>query len=197
MYVDTNKFSLGSEIKIENNNADLVIDDEKIIVTNDYLITENIAKINLNISGGILGKTYIISAEINARKVDFKIIVQEKEDESNNKSGIINDIIPKESPINYVQSYYDNDRNIVIVSNNITNKQLIPHWLESRDLSTLSEKYAFYSIVADELSRIMIKEKRRKDKIAAISDPDELFNILSEEKNIMYKKLLHSFEEKQ
>lgn len=197
MYVDTNKFSLGSEIKIENNNADLVIDDEKIIVTNDYLITENIAKINLNISGGILGKTYIISAEINARKVDFKIIVQEKEDESNNKSGIINDIIPKESPVNYVQSYYDNDRNIVIVSNNITNKQLIPHWLESRDLSTLSEKYAFYSIVADELSRIMIKEKRRKDKIAAISDPDELFNILSEEKNIMYKKLLHSFEEKQ
>ena len=40
-------------------------------------------------------------------------------------------------------------------------------------------------------------EKRKKDKIAAISDPDELFNILSEEKNIMYKKLLHSFEEKQ
>lgn len=196
MYVDINKFNVGSIIEIENNNQDINVEYESIFVNEDQLVNENIARISLNITGGVLGKTYYISASINSRKVEFPIIVQESEDTPYNKSGIINDIISKESPVNYVQSYYDNDRNIVIVSNNIINKQQIGTWLEKNEYGNIMEKYAFYSILADELSRIMIREKSRSDKIAISSDPDEFFRVISEEKDNMYKLLLNSFEEK-
>lgn len=196
MYVDTNKFGFGSVIEIENNNSDIQVEYDSIKINEDQLVDGNIAKITLNITGGILGKTYYISANVNSRKIELPIIIQEKEDITNNKSGIINDILPKESPVNYVQSYYDNDRNIVIVSNNITNKQQINTWLEKQEYATTAEKYAFYNILAEELSRIMIREKNRADKIAISSDPDEFFRVISEEKDKMYKRLLKSFEEK-
>ena len=196
MYVDTNKFVIGSEIKIENSNSDIQIEDKNLLIKEEYLVNENIAKIPLDITGGILGKTYYITAVLNSRKIDFPIIIQDQEDTTKNKSGIINDIMPKESPVNYVQSYYDNDRNIIIVSNNITNKQQINGWLENREFNTLAEKYSFYIILADELARIMIREKSRADKIAISSDPDEFFRVISEEKDKMYKKLLKSFEGK-
>lgn len=195
MYVDINKFEVGSIIELENNNSDIQLEYEKIIVSEDQLVNDNIAKINLDITGGVLGKTYYISATLNSRTLEFPIIVQEKEDPTNNKTGIIKDILPKESPVNYVQSYYDNDRNIIIVSNNITNKQQIPTWLEKKEYATLAEKYAFYNVLSEELARIMIREKKRKDKIAISSDPDEFFRVISEEKDKMYKKLLKSFEE--
>ena len=195
MYVDTNKFGIGSIIEIENNSSEIQLEYENITVNENQLVNDNIAKITLNITGGILGKTYYISATLNTRKIEFPIIVQEKEDTTNNKSGIINDIIPKESPVNYVQSYYDNDRNIIIVSNNIANKQQISTWLEKKEYATIAEKFAFYSILSEELARIMIREKSRKDKIAISSDPDEFFRVISEEKDKMYKKLLKSFEE--
>lgn len=196
MYVDTNKFEIGSVIEIENNNSDIQLEYSNITINENQLINDNIAKITLNITGGVLGKTYYINANLNARKIEFPIIIQEKEDLTKNKSGIINDIIPKESPVNYVQSYYDNDRNIIIVSNNIANKQQIATWLEKQEYATISEKFAFYSILSEELARIMIREKSRKDKIAISSDPDEFFRVISEEKDKMYKKLLKSFEEK-
>lgn len=195
MYVDTNKFEIGSIIEIENNNSEIELEYENIVISTEQLVNDNIAKISLNISGGILGKTYYISAILNARKIEFPIIVQEKDDTTNNKTGIINDILPKESPVNYVQSYYDNDRNIIIVSNNVANKQQISTWLEKKEYATIAEKFAFYSILSEELARIMIREKSRKDKIAISSDPDEFFRVISEEKDKMYKMLLKSFEE--
>ena len=127
-------------------------------------------------------------------RLEYAFTERQRQDHSGN--AILRFIQEVLSPVNYVQSYYDNDRNIIIVSNNITNKQQINGWLENREFNTLAEKYSFYSILADELARIMIREKSRADKIAISSDPDEFFRVISEEKDKMYKKLLKSFEGK-
>ncbi len=195
MYVDINKFEIGSSIKLENNNKDIQLEYMNINISEEQLVNENIAKISLKIKGGILGKVYYITASLKNRKLEFPIIVQENEDNSKNNNGIINDIKPQSSPVNYVQSYYDNDRNIIIVSNNITNKHQIPNWLEKQQCSTIAEKYAFYSILSDELARIMIREKQQKDKMEMVSNPEAFFQVISEERDKMYKLILKSFGE--
>ena len=87
---------------------------------------------------------------------------------------------------------------IVIVSNNIINSMLLEKWLKSDGtrFESNSEKYYFYSIVAEELARIMLNEKKEKDKIQLSSNAEELINILSEEKDKMYKKILSCMENK-
>lgn len=197
MYVDTNKFPLGSVIKLSNSYDDIKLDSETITVVEDMLVTANIAKIDINITGGELGKQYDLGASINTREITLKIIVQENEDTTNNKDGFINDIIPKPASTDYVQSYYDDDNHIiVIVSNNVLNSMMLPNWIKTMEFKNDNEKLFFYNVLAEELARIMISKKSLGEMMEMTSDPDDLFNKLSLEKDIMYKKIIQSFENK-
>ena len=195
MYVDTSKFPLGSVIELNNSNNDIILDADSIVVSEEMLVSSNIAKIELPITGGKLGRQYDLTATINTREISLNIIVQENDDSTNNKDGLINDIIPKSASTDYVQSYYDDDNHIiVIVSNNVLNSMMLPNWIKTMEFKSDAEKYFFYNVLAEELARIMISKKSLGAMIEMASDPNDLFNKLSQEKDIMYKKIIQSFE---
>jgi len=195
IYVDIEKFPIGTTIILENNNQDLYLPETRINITQEHLISNTIAKIEVPISGGILNKTYTIDAYAKARHIELTVKVQLNEEKVEGNSGFINDIKASESSIDYVQSYFKKDeRTIIIVSNNIINSKLLSKWLKDKEFSSNYEKHFFYNVVAEELSRIMINQKKEKDKIQLSTSSEELINLLSEEKDKMYKKLLDSME---
>lgn len=167
LYVDINKYPIGTEIKFSSTNKKISINKGSLVLNGKDIIFENVAKIEVifrsdskDISGKIIANCKNFLAE-----ADIKIVESIKKDEG--KSGLVSGWQFINSPEADWQKYL-NPKNgkIFINSGNEINKQYFGDSATTKKVkdSKIFKKY-LAELISDEVAKFMVKKQIEKGQL--------------------------------
>lgn len=191
LYVDLNKHPIGSRIKVSCDHADIQLSENTYTVSENDLLTSDIAMINVEVAGGNDNTSAVIMAEVKTQQTDLKVLVRNKEESELNKSGFINDVVHK-STLDFVQSYFQSTTGEIVINDaNLINKVFLRSWFEGKNMGNEQKRY-IADICSIETAKLLIKKKVEKGKID-VTDFDVYMDELQKEKIKVFNIFLKVF----
>lgn len=167
LYVDTNKYPVGSEIKLSSTNKHIILNESSIVLSETNAIFENISRVdvefiskNPNISGKI-----IANCENHSVVADIEIV--ESIERSAGKSGLISGWDITDSPEADFQKYFHpKNGKIIINSGNLINKYYFGENVNEKKIQSnaICQKY-LAELISDEVAKFMVKKKIEKGQL--------------------------------
>lgn len=194
LYVDTNKYKIGSQIEFTINNSRIDLKNKKIILGNEHVIFENLAKIDVVFSSkhnDISGK---IIACCNNYTTEADIEISDSIKSNEGKSGLISGWEFNNNPEAEWQKYlHPKTGKIIINSGNLINKYYFGEEINQNkiDNNKVFQKY-LAELITDEVAKFMVKKQIDKGQLGrdyeeAIEEHQRRKNNLA---NIIYKYIV-------
>jgi len=160
LYIDTDKFKVGSKINLVSTEAGIKIDYTSISLSKNHLIFENIAVVPIYITGD-LGKRGKILASCNSYTAEAEVLVVDRDEEPIAKSGIITGWTTDNRPDQHWQKFkHPITGKIVINEGHHINKYYFGDELTEDKVKTniICQKY-LAELMTEEVAKFIIQEK--------------------------------------
>ena len=122
LYIDTTIFPVGTKVSLEGKG--LVLQANEIVLKEDDIVDNGIAKVIVKSTGGEIDKKYIITASCNDVETKLLVTVVESKDKESGAGGLISgfSIIPREDML-YQRCYRDPTNGIIYINSaNVINR---------------------------------------------------------------------------
>ena len=190
LYIDTEIIPIESTIEILC--EELECENNELVITEENMLNETIACINVVTNGGEIGKQYDVIAKSNDLSCISKITIIEPNHNDKNSGGLISDIQMKKDKM-YFQSFIDlSTRILYINSSNPINTRMM------KDLDNLDPENPKFNkeqtkylcdILATQAARFLVIEQTKKGDID-IDDPEDatgqILDLIQQHKNKIY-----------
>lgn len=190
LYIDTEIIPIESTIEILC--EELECENNELVITEENILNETIACINVVTNGGEIGKQYDVIAKSNDLSCISKITIIEPNHNDKNSGGLISDIQMKKDKM-YFQSFIDlSTRILYINSSNPINTRMM------KDLDNLDPENPKFNkeqtkylcdILATQAARFLVIEQTKKGDID-IDDPEDatgqILDLIQQHKNKIY-----------
>lgn len=192
LYFDKNTIPLNSEIVIESDELET---EEKITISQENLINDEIGCITIKSKGGNIGSDYKIKAIFGEKIAEVKITVVEPSKHENTGGGLISGIKLEANPDLFFQAYYQpHTHEIIINSKNPVNVAVMGS-MDDKDpdnprFDKNQMKY-LCDIIANQAAQILVKTSNaRKGEIEINGNSDDALDslqaLIQQHKNRMF-----------
>ena len=191
LYIDTNYIKLGEVIKITCNELD--IENDKITFESKHLIDESIGVIGVHLTGGEIGKTYEVKAEVNGIVAFASITLTDIKQNEKLGGGLISRITLEASDKPYQSTFNSYNNTLTINTENPINKKIMGDMRDKDpENPTFNKEQTKYlcDIIANQAASLVVKQNNLNNfLINSLEDYEKIETLLQEHKNKIYQEM--------
>ena len=192
LYFDKSIVPIGSSITLKSDG--LILNQNQIIVSDNFLLDENIGCIVVKSKGGDIGSDYLITANYKGIETNVKITILETSKNNNSGGGLISGLKLEPDEDQYYQAYFHPfTREIIINSKNSVNIAIMGSMDDKNpDNPSFNKEQTKYlcDLIALQASQELVKEQNaRKGEINIDNVKDaveEIQNLIQQQKNKIF-----------
>lgn len=189
LYLDINKYPVGSKIRINSSNNKIKIDQKELILKKQDIIFDNIAKVAVYFNSNTIGFVSRVLANCNDYLAEAMVEIVESNKESSGRSGLINGWDLDIHPDMPWQKYFNTKTGrIIINAGNYINKYYFGDNIDKKKIEkdSVCQKY-IAELISDEVAKYVVKQQILGGHIGA--EFEETIDRHQEHKNKIAKKI--------